>query len=241
MSDRINTLPWQPWSLNDFASQPEPTAAATAPPDISMLFTDEPREDGEPTAGDEQQILMNLQLEAEKQGRQQGFVKGLQEGLDKGYQTGLEEGHQQALADAEKQLAPITAHWQTLVSDFQNTLDALDSVIASRLMQMALAAAKQILGQPAICDGTALLAQIQQMIQQEPMFAGKPQLRVNPNDLAVVEQRLGSTLSLHGWRLLGDSQIHPGGCKVSAEEGDLDASLATRWHELCRLAAPGEL
>ncbi|HFD7184404.1 TPA: flagellar assembly protein FliH, partial [Yersinia enterocolitica] len=25
------------------------------------------------------------------------------------------------------------------------------------------------------------------------------------------------------------------------EEGDLDASLATRWHELCRLAAPGEL
>ena len=240
MSDRINTLPWQPWSLNDFASQPEPTAAA-APPDISMLFTDEPREDGEPAEGDEQQILMNLQLEAEKQGRQQGFAKGLQEGLDKGYQTGLEEGHQQALADAEKQLAPITAHWQTLVSDFQNTLDALDSVIASRLMQMALAAAKQILGQPAICDGTALLAQIQQMIQQEPMFAGKPQLRVNPNDLAVVEQRLGSTLSPHGTRLLGDSQIHPGGCKVSAEEGDLDASLATRWHELCRLAAPGEL
>ncbi|CFR08130.1 flagellar assembly protein FliH [Yersinia kristensenii] len=240
MSDRINALPWQPWSLNDFASQPEPSTA-TAPPDISMLFTDEPRADIAPIESDEQQTLINLQLEAEKQGRQQGFAKGLQEGLDKGYQTGLEEGHQQALADAEKQLAPITAHWQTLVDDFQNTLDALDSVIASRLMQMALAAAKQILGQPAICDGTALLAQIQQMIQQEPMFAGKPQLRVNPNDLAVVEQRLGSTLSLHGWRLLGDSQIHPGGCKVSAEEGDLDASLATRWHELCRLAAPGEL
>ena len=240
MSDRINALPWQPWSLNDFASPPE-SAAAPVLPDISVLFTDEPREDGEPAQGDEQQILMNLQLEAEKQGRQQGFAKGLQEGLDKGYQTGLEEGHQQALADAEKQLETITAHWQALVSDFQNTLDALDSVIASRLMQMALAAAKQILGQPAICDGTALLAQIQQMIQQEPMFAGKPQLRVNPEDLAVVEQRLGSTLSLHGWRLLGDSQIHPGGCKVSAEEGDLDASLATRWHELCRLAAPGEL
>ncbi|WP_145539211.1 flagellar assembly protein FliH [Yersinia kristensenii] len=240
MSDRINALPWQPWSLNDFASQPEPSTA-TAPPDISMLFTDEPTADIAPIESDEHQTLINLQLEAEKQGRQQGFAKGLQEGLDKGYQTGLEEGHQQALADAEKQLAPITAHWQTLVDDFQNTLDALDSVIASRLMQMALAAAKQILGQPAICDGTALLAQIQQMIQQEPMFAGKPQLRVNPNDLAVVEQRLGSTLSLHGWRLLGDSQIHPGGCKVSAEEGDLDASLATRWHELCRLAAPGEL
>ncbi|MCB5306566.1 flagellar assembly protein FliH [Yersinia massiliensis] len=241
MSDRINSLPWQPWSLNDFASQSE-TPPAVQAPDISMLFTDEPSTDVPASFEvDEQQKLMNLQLEAEKQGRQQGFAKGLQEGLDKGYQTGLEEGRQQALADAQKELAPMTEHWQMLVNDFQSTLDALDSVIASRLMQMALAAAKQILGQPAICDGTALLAQIQQLIQQEPMFAGKPQLRVNPQDLAVVEQRLGSTLSLNGWRLLGDSQIHPGGCKVSAEEGDLDASLATRWHELCRLAAPGEL
>ncbi|ECM1706687.1 flagellar assembly protein FliH, partial [Salmonella enterica subsp. enterica serovar Infantis] len=26
-----------------------------------------------------------------------------------------------------------------------------------------------------------------------------------------------------------------------ADEGDLDASVATRWQELCRLAAPGVL
>ena len=50
---------------------------------------------------------------------------------------------------------------------------------------------------------------------------------------------LGATLSLHGWRLRGDPTLHPGGCKVSADEGDLDASVATRWQELCRLAAPG--
>ena len=54
-----------------------------------------------------------------------------------------------------------------------------------------------------------------------------------------VEEMLGATLSLHGWRLRGDPTLHPGGCKVSADEGDLDASVATRWQELCRLAAPG--
>ena len=127
------------------------------------------------------------------------------------------------------------------MSEFQHTLDALDSVIASRLMQLALTAAKQVLGQPPVCDGTALLTQIQQLIQQEPMFNGKPQLRVHPQDYERVEQQLGTTLSLHGWRLLADGDLHPGGCKVSAEEGDLDASLATRWHALCRLAAPGAL
>lgn len=128
---------------------------------------------------------------------------------------------------------------QQLVSEFQNTLDALDSVIASRLMQMALEAARQVIGQTPIVDNAALIKQIQQLLQQEPLFSGKPQLRVHPDDLQRVEEMLGATLSLHGWRLRGDPTLHHGGCKVSADEGDLDASVATRWQELCRLAAPG--
>ncbi len=109
---------------------------------------------------------------------------------------------------------------QQLVSEFQTTLDALDSVIASRLMQMALEAARQVIGQTPTVDNSALIKQIQQLLQQEPLFSGKPQLRVHPDDLQRVDDMLGATLSLHGWRLRGDPTLHPGGCKVSADEGD---------------------
>ncbi len=68
---------------------------------------------------------------------------------------------------------------QQLVSEFQTTLDALDSVIASRLMQMALEAARQVIGQTPTVDNSALIKQIQQLLQQEPLFSGKPQLRVH--------------------------------------------------------------
>ncbi|MBL5825577.1 flagellar assembly protein FliH [Serratia fonticola] len=232
MSDRLNTLPWQPWSLNDLAD-PKPVLEPEAPPEVIII----PQDD----SINEQQRLEMLRLQAQQQGQQQGFAEGQQKGYDAGFQAGLEEGRQQGILAGQQQQQPITEHWQQLVTEFQHTLDALDSVIASRLMQLALTAAKQVIGQAPVCDGTALLSQIQQLIQQEPMFSGKPQLRVHPDDYERVEQQLGVTLSLHGWRLLADGQLHPGGCKVSAEEGDLDASLATRWHELCRLAAPGEL
>ncbi|AKG71914.1 TPA: flagellar assembly protein FliH [Serratia fonticola] len=232
MSDRLNTLPWQPWSLNDLAD-PKPVLEPEAPPEVIVI----PQDD----SINEQQRLEMLRLQAQQQGQQQGFAEGQQKGYDAGFQAGLEEGRQQGILAGQQQQQPITEHWQQLVTEFQHTLDALDSVIASRLMQLALTAAKQVIGQAPVCDGTALLGQIQQLIQQEPMFSGKPQLRVHPDDYERVEQQLGVTLSLHGWRLLADGQLHPGGCKVSAEEGDLDASLATRWHELCRLAAPGEL
>ncbi len=232
MSDRLNTLPWQPWSLNDLAD-PKPVLEPEAPPEVIVI----PQDD----SINEQQRLEMLRLQAQQQGQQQGFAEGQQKGYDAGFQAGLEDGRQQGILAGQQQQQPITEHWQQLVTEFQHTLDALDSVIASRLMQLALTAAKQVIGQAPVCDGTALLGQIQQLIQQEPMFSGKPQLRVHPDDYERVEQQLGVTLSLHGWRLLADGQLHPGGCKVSAEEGDLDASLATRWHELCRLAAPGEL
>lgn len=232
-AERINALPWRPGDL---------AVPVFSKPDEPLLAdSEEEPDDGQPKLQVDQNELLNLQRRAEQQGFQQGLEAGQKQGYAAGFQQGQEAGQQQGLQEGQQQQAVLTEHWQHMVSDFQQTLDALDSVIASRLMQMALTAAKQIIGQAPICDGSALLNQIQQLIQQEPMFKGKPQLRVNPADFERVEQQLGASLSMNSWRLLADSQIHSGGCKVSAEDGDMDASLATRWHELCRLAAPGDL
>ncbi|MBA0167930.1 flagellar assembly protein FliH [Pectobacterium sp. CFBP8739] len=241
MSNGPKNLAWQPWKLNDLA---EPVSNPVLP---SYQVNNEPElpdmerftEESALSAAEDE--LASLRESTMQQARETGFAQGHQQGYDAGYQEGLAKGQQQGLQNALQQQQPIIEQMQNMVTEFQQTLDTLDSVIPARLMQLALTAAKQILGQPPVCDGNALLGQIQQLIQQEPMFSGKTQLRVHPSDLERVEQYLGPTLSLHGWRLLADSQLHPGGCKVSAEEGDLDASLATRWHELCRLAAPGEL
>ncbi|WP_348226312.1 FliH/SctL family protein, partial [Salmonella enterica] len=78
-------------------------------------------------------------------------------------------------AQAQTQQAPSHARMQQLVSELQTTLDALESVIASRLMQLALEAARQVIGQTPAVDISALLKQLQQLLQQAPLFSGKPQ------------------------------------------------------------------
>ncbi|CCG86993.1 flagellar assembly protein FliH [Erwinia piriflorinigrans] len=229
MSDHAS-LPWQRWQPNDLAQpEPQPVEEQTQPE-----VSEEPLEQ-------QQFQLDEWQAQVRNEAQGQGYAEGQQRGFSDGQKTGYDAGFQQGLAEAQQQQAPLQARMQQLVSEFHNALEGLDSVIASRLMQLALEAARRVIGQAPHVDGTALLRQIQDMLQQEPMFSGKPTLRVHPDDLPRVESTLGATLSLHGWRLLGDTTLHPGGCKVSAEDGDLDASIATRWHELCRLAAPGEL
>lgn len=234
-----NEMPWKVWTPDDLAI---PLAAEFAP----LITQEQPATDvgegEEDELSDEQkqqQHLAQIQMQAHDAGYNAGLAEGRKAGYDAAYQEGLAQGVEQGLNQARQQQAPIHARMQQLVSEFQYTLDALDSVIASRLMQMALEAARQVLGHAPVVDNSALIKQIQLLLQQEPLFSGKPQLRVHPDDLQRVEEMLGATLSLHGWRLRGDPTLHQGGCKVSADEGDLDASVATRWQELCRLAAPG--
>ena len=210
MSDN---LPWKTWTPDDLAP-PQAEFVPMVEPEETII------EEAEPSL---EQQLAQLQMQAHEQGYQAGIAEGRQQGHEQGYQEGLAQGLEQGLAEAKSQQAPIHARMQQLVSEFQTTLEA----------------ARQVIGQTPTVDNSALIKQIQQLLQQEPLFSGKPQLRVHPDDLQRVDDMLGATLSLHGWRLRGDPTLHPGGCKVSADEGDLDASVATRWQELCRLAAPG--
>ncbi|KEA54629.1 flagellar assembly protein H [Mangrovibacter sp. MFB070] len=232
---------WMPDDLNPPAAVFESLLAEKKRKPKPVAETEPASEPVQPQEPTPEEIMAMMRDAAREQGFNAGYAEGKQQGFEQGRQEGLVQGQQAGLAQAQQQQAPIHAQMQQLVSEFQNTLDALDSVIPSRLMQLALEAARQVIGQMPVVDNSALIKQIQTLLQQEPMFSGKPILRVHPDDLQRIEEMAGATLNLHGWRLRADPSLHPGGCKVSADEGDLDASVATRWQELCRLAAPGVL
>ncbi|QTL38575.1 flagellar assembly protein FliH [Xenorhabdus budapestensis] len=234
MSDNSNNGNWQRWLPGEL------TQWETLQAKLESL--DDEQEPSEQERLQEQaRILDELKEQARQTGHEQGFAEGLSRGYEQGVEEGRQAGFEQGLQEVREQQQAIIGQWEALLTDFKHSLDGLDTVIASRLMQLSLTAAQHILGQPAVCDGTALLNQIREFIQQEPLLSGKPQLRVHPQNIPLVEQQLGEILKLHGWRLIADNKLHPGGCKVSTDDGDLDASLATRWHEMCRLAVSGEL
>lgn len=150
-----NELPWKVWTPDDLA----PPMAEFVLADHSETPLSEEAE--EPQLSAEQQLeqqLAQLQMQAHEQGYNAGLAEGRQKGHEQGYQEGLSQGLEQGQNQARAQHAPIHARMQQLVSEFQNTLDALDSVIASRLMQMALEAARQVIGQTPIVDNAALIA-----------------------------------------------------------------------------------
>lgn len=244
MSDAFSSQPWQTWQPDNLTQSKVPLTTETSVPDASEHTDYTADIDKSPpvdNAAEQQKQLLLLQKQTHEQAHQLGYTEGYQQGFTKGQQEGHEAGYQQGQNEGQLRIAAQETHLCQLVTAFQHALDALDYVIVARLTQLALEAARQVVGHAITTDNPALLSQIQHMIQQEPLFSGQIQLRVHPNDIPIVQQTLDATLNQHGWQLMADDTLHPGGCKVSAKEGELDASLATRWQTLCHLVAPGKL
>ena len=238
MSDKENNPQWKRWQpreLNqwDFNSSVLPSLSDVPEPDVPKIPCLEPRE-----VLEQINLLDNLKEEAHRSGFQTGQEMGEKAGYDAGFAQGLQEGAEQGRQQALAEQQPVTESWQKLLSEFSYSLDSFDSVVTTKLLQIALTAAKQVLGQPAVCDGSALLEEISRLLKQKPLFAGQPELRVNPVHIEMLEQHLSTQLNLNNWRLVADPQLHAGGCRVVADDGEIDMSVATRWQELCRLYAP---
>ncbi len=232
---------WQPWQLRELNqwelnSSGIPSLSDVPVPDVPKVPCLEPKE-----VLEQINLLDNIKEDAQRTGFQQGHDKGQQEGYQAGFEQGLRAGEEQGREQALALQQPVIETWQKLLTEFNYSLDTFDTVVTTKLLQIALTAAKQVLGQSTVCDGTALLEEISNLLLQKPIFAGQPELHVNPNHVELIEQHLGSLLNLNNWRLVADPKLHLGGCRVVAEDGEIDMTVATRWQELCRLYAPESL
>lgn len=184
--------------------------------------------------------LTRIRQQAEKKGFAQGEARGLEEGKQRGYEEGLlqgkKEGLANGLAEAQAKQDESIERLNKLFTEFKSALDSLDCVIPSRLVQLSLMAVRAMLGKNFVPDNALLLEKIQQLVEEDTMFKGDAQLWVNQGDVAIVEEHLGTTLASLGWELRGDAAMLPGGCRITSQDGEIDATLETRWQELCNLS-----
>ncbi|MBK8523037.1 MAG: flagellar assembly protein FliH [Betaproteobacteria bacterium] len=141
-----------------------------------------------------------------------------------GYTVGYEEGLGEARAQAEK----ISA----LVENLGHSLQQLDQDIAEELLAVAVEIAGQVLRQSLKIKPELVLPIVREAVAALPMHHGHPALFMNPADAALVRTHLGEQLAHNGWRILEDSTIEPGGCRIESGASEVDATLQTRWRRV---------
>jgi flagellar assembly protein FliH len=108
---------------------------------------------------------------------------------------------------------------------------------AQALLDLAFTIARQVVRREISLQRDALLPVAREAVSMIVDQHAHPRVYVNPQDFALLRADLEADGLFKGCRFIADARIGRGGCRVETAQGEVDATLATRWERV--LAALG--
>ena len=146
------------------------------------------------------------------------------EAHEQGYAAGYAEG----IANAQACAAKIDA----LMTSLHQSLKELDQHVAEQLLATAVEIASQMLRQSLRVKPELLLPVVREAVATLHPHSGHPALFAHPGDAALIRTHLGEQLAHNNWRIIDDSTLSAGGCRVEVGASEVDATLETRWRRV---------
>lgn len=214
---------WRRWRMGDLDGLHHAPADAMA---------DTPPEPIAPDIDAWQSELDALRRRTRETARKEGYDAGFQSGREAGYQHGLEAGRQAGEQEMRQQQRDLLHPLTTMARNFHQALQKLDDDIASELVDLALIVGRKLAGDALRDTPEQVLALVRQLLRDAPLASGTPTLWLHPDDLLLAREQLSAELDTAGWQMLADEQLQRGGCRLSSNAGEIDASVGTRWQQL---------
>ncbi|CAN5795165.1 flagellar assembly protein FliH [soil metagenome] len=165
---------------------------------------------------------------ARESARLEGYAKGYEEAYALGLQQGKIDGLAESTADMAKQVSSLAQLSNSLSEQMANASENMGQDLLSLAIDLAQAMTKHKLD----IDPEIILPIVREAIEKLPSMQQSAQLILHPDDAIIVKDQMGNELEKNGWRIMTDSHIERGGCKLESSQNLLDATVATRWHRL---------
>lgn len=212
MGDPSKLTAWERWELASFDTPPVAEVSTAAPVESVSAGIHLP------TAEEVEQVL--------QQARDEGFRKGHEEGYAaahaEGFQAGLSAGQAQMATEAQ----PLIQAAARIESSFQ----ALEAQVADELLALAIGLAREVVRAEITAHPETLRQVVRQALTQLPHQHAA--IYLHPDDVALVRNSLGESLSHAGHRIHEDFQLQRGDCVIEAGGAQVDASIAMRWQRV---------
>jgi flagellar assembly protein FliH len=145
------------------------------------------------------------------------------------------EGYAEGLAAGQAKAEQASGQVKQLAESFGNALDNLDFHIADMVLELALDVARQVVAGELAVRPQHILDVINLALKQMAESSRDARLLLNPEDAALVRPHLDQVLDKNRLRIVEDIRIVRGGCQIETPQGDLDATLASRWRQVVQV------
>lgn len=145
------------------------------------------------------------------------------------YREGFDEGRKEGRAAGQKDVAEAAQRLRDIVEALAEPLNAVDESVEQELMDLSIAVAQQIIRREIRTEPGEIVAVVREALSVLPSAARRVHLMLNPEDAALVRENLPSQAPEQAhWRIIEDGSVTRGGCRVSAEHSQIDATVENR-------------
>lgn len=148
-------------------------------------------------------------------------ILSAQQQHDDGYADGYEKGIASAKAEVER--------LNNIINDIEGISSCFETSLASKVLELALEVARQVLRHELHIDRLAILPLVRDAFDQMTGTETNRQLFMHSSDIELVKAHMNDELRLNNWKIIEDNTIQPGGCRICTQQSEIDATIENRW------------
>jgi flagellar assembly protein FliH len=157
------------------------------------------------------------------------LTAGRLEALQKeAYEEAWQKGHAEGVAAGQHSVAQRAARYDQLLNALSKPFDQLDGSVERQLVELAIAIVKQLFRREIKLNPTHVIGVVREAIQLLPVSSRNVQVHLHPDDATLVRESLSPAEGEPAWSLVEDPLIAPGGCRVTTENSQIDATTESR-------------
>jgi flagellar assembly protein FliH len=148
------------------------------------------------------------------------------------FERGREQGALEAHRAAQLARAGHLQRMGSVIETLQVALDELASHGADALLDLSLEVARQVLRRELTLTRDAVIPAVREAIALISDHTAHPRVHLSPQDYDLVSAELEADATHRGCRFVSDPSVPPGGCRIETSQGEIDATLETRWRRV---------
>ena len=164
----------------------------------------------------------------------------LEELQKQAYDEAWQRGHAEGLKAGEATVGERAARFDELLRALSKPFDRLDDSVEKQLVELTIAMVKQLFRREIKINPSHVIGLVREGIQLLPVASRNVQAHLHPEDAALVRETLSPAESEPAWTIVEDPLIAQGGCRITTENSQIDATTEARLQAVINAALGDE-
>jgi len=146
------------------------------------------------------------------------------------YDEAWEKGHAEGVKAGEAAIAKRVARLDELLKALARPFEQLDGTVENQLVELAVTIVKQLFRREIRIEPSHVIGVVREAIGLLPVGCRLVQIHLHPDDATLIRESLSPAEGEPAWAIVEDALITRGGCKITTDNSQIDATAESRLH-----------